>query len=135
MKNSIRLYRCARCHCKVVICSDCDRNNIYCSESCSQDARLQCCRLSNQRYQQSLKGRLKHALRQRRYRARIKKVTDHTSSFTPSNDLLFPEPRPSLLARDRCHFCGEPCSEFYRTGFLRDYSEHRQRLSAWPLAP
>jgi len=39
MQSSARLFNCARCRRQVVICSHCDRGNIYCSKRCSQTAR------------------------------------------------------------------------------------------------
>ena len=41
MQSSARLFNCARCRCQVVICSHCDRGNIYCGKRCSQTARRQ----------------------------------------------------------------------------------------------
>jgi hypothetical protein len=41
MQSSARLFNCARCQRQVVICSHCDRGNIYCAKRCSQSARPQ----------------------------------------------------------------------------------------------
>ena len=41
MQSSARLFNCARCRCQVVICSHCDRGNLYCGKRCSQAARRQ----------------------------------------------------------------------------------------------
>ena len=41
MQSSARLFNCARCRCQVVICSHCDRGNIYCGKRCSETARRQ----------------------------------------------------------------------------------------------
>ena len=75
MESTARLYNCARCHCQVIICSYCDRGNIYCDKSCADLARKTSLRKAGKRYQRSYRGRLKHAERQRHYRARCKKVT------------------------------------------------------------
>ena len=41
MQSSARVFNCARCHGQVVICSHCDRGNLYCGKRCSQAARRQ----------------------------------------------------------------------------------------------
>ena len=139
-KNTARLFCCARCFTSVVICSRCDRGNIYCESTCSGRARAQYHRIANQKYQRSLKGRLKHAQRQRRYRERqkatAKKVMDQGSPVMPPNDVLpnRPNERPSRQAcTDYCHFCGEPVSLFLRNGFLRHHVSDGS--SSWPLGP
>jgi hypothetical protein len=139
MDHSGRLFNCARCRSQAVICSDCDRNNIYCSKQCAEAARQKSLRAAGQRYQDSRRGQLKHADRQRRYRARQKeKVTHHSSSAPAANDLLFYEQNKQVACSIQlsiqgiyCHFCGRSCTEFLRIGFLR----HSQRTSSWPLAP
>ena len=83
MEPSVRLYNCARCHHQVIICSPCDRGNIYCAGPCAQAARKASLKAAGKRYQRSCRGRLKHAERQRRYRARRKKVTHQDSREEP----------------------------------------------------
>jgi hypothetical protein len=39
MDTDARLFNCARCHRQVVICSRCDRGNLYCGSQCAQSAR------------------------------------------------------------------------------------------------
>ena len=72
MKHSSRLFSCSFCLQQVVICSHCDRGNIYCSPKCAINARKQYCKESNKRYQQTTKGKFNNALRQKRFRARQK---------------------------------------------------------------
>lgn len=139
MRNSGRLFNCVCCRRQVVICSDCDRNHIYCSRQCSKAARQKSLKASGQRYQQSRRGRLKHADRQRRYRKRqTEKVTHHSSAIPPSNDLLsFEQNKQAACSMQPinhdiyCHFCKRSGIEFLRIGFLR----HSWRISSWPLAP
>lgn len=124
MKSIPRLFNCLRCHKQAVICSRCDRGQIYCGKQCAQLARRRSCRLAEKRYQKTLQGRLKHALRQRRYRARLKKkVTDQGSSFVGINALLNPvknQPTTTSYCNDsRCYFCKKPMSNWVRQGFLR----------------
>jgi hypothetical protein len=139
-KKTARLFSCARCLLPVVICSRCDRGNIYCGSTCSGQSRILNHRIANQKYQHSLKGRLKHAQRQRHYRARkkaaAKKVTDQGSPVLPPNDVLPDRPNEGPLrgtCTTRCHFCGGPVSLFLRNGFLRHHVNDGP--SSWPLGP
>lgn len=129
MEHSSRLFSCLLCHAQVVICSYCDRGNIYCSTECSQAARLQSCRLAEQRYQHTPGGRMKHALRQRRYRSSLReKVTDHSSNSPNQDDLLRSVKNKANKtgvchgdADHRCCFCKKSVSSWLRSGFLRHH--------------
>ena len=130
MKHTPRLYYCVLCHAQAVICSHCDRGQIYCSKKCATVARVQSCREAEKRYQLSPKGKIKHALRQKRYRMRQKeKVTDH-SSITLAQDALLEsvknKPIKADVSRDfgikQCCFCKKPVPSWFRNGFLRYYS-------------
>lgn len=68
--RSARLYLCVRCYRQVVICSDCDRGNIYCAEACARTARQEKMRYAGRRYQTGYRGRCANAARQKRYRER-----------------------------------------------------------------
>jgi hypothetical protein len=128
MCDTARLFNCARCGDQVVICSCCDRGHCYC-QGCALAARQESRRTAGKRYQHSRRGRLAHAERQRRYRARRQKVTHQGSPAPPPAALLVPESRalaPSgepaeapVVEGLRCHFCGRTCSVFVRLGFLR----------------
>ena len=132
MESSARLYNCACCHHQAMICSHCDRGNIYCGKSCAEQTRNASLRAAGKRYQSTRHGRFKHAERQRRYRSRFKKVTHQGSPEPPSNDPLGPRSEaPASVAiteaeRIHCHFCGRLCSPFLRLDFI-----HRTYL---PLA-
>ena len=128
MKQSPRLYYCLRCTVQVVICSHCDRGQIYCSSDCSNAARLQSVRAAERRYQDSSRGKMNHALRQRRYRARLKeKVTDQGSSLLSRNALLtsveneteIEDADHRELSLSCCCCCQNPVSSWFRYGFLR----------------
>jgi hypothetical protein len=143
MKNSARLFHCARCHQPVVICQDCDRGHIYCGSVCARAKRRESLCAAGQRYQQSRRGRHQHAQRQRRYRQRQRNKVTHQSSpdLTP-NDLLPPSlPAPektSSTARvvlGQCHFCGKPVSTFLRLGFLHPWHGHREHSGRWACGP
>ena len=88
MESTGRLYLCQRCRLQVIICRRCDRGQSYCSDACSKAARCEALRASGRRYQQSSKGRLKHAERAHRYRQRKNKVTHQGSTTLAQGDLL-----------------------------------------------
>ncbi len=127
---SARLFVCMGCRRQVLICSCCDRGQIYCAGNCAPHARRGSLRAAGRRYQTSRRGRLAHAVRARRYRARGKKVTHHGSPVLPTDGLLAPSSpmiasdakastdRPSPSA-SRCHWCGRRCLALVRQGFLR----------------
>lgn len=140
MQNSARLFHCARCRCQVVICSHCDRGQIYCGTSCSHQARRQSQRAAAQRYQRSYAGRLRHAQRQRLYRRRSQKVT-HQGSPPGRRGGSLPLDPPSMavagrplagspppVEAGRCRFCARPCSGWLRLGFVRRRTTRRSRL-------
>jgi hypothetical protein len=133
-----RFFLCARCRTQVLICSCCDRGNVYCEQDCAQRSRREAQREAGRRYQSSRRGRRKHADRARGYRARQKKVTHHGSLQGPADDVMSERAAPRVSApRDPsastprtprlsplqspwpCHWCGRPCSPFLRRDFLR----------------
>lgn len=118
-----RLFKCARCHKPVIICSDCDRGNIYCNFACARIRRKESQKKAQKKYQGTLRGRKKHALRQKRYRRNKTKVTHHGSEVIKFNS-QFPrhdvEPVSAIkIEAHCCHFCGKICSRYVRIGFLR----------------
>jgi len=139
-----RLFLCVRCRTQVLICSHCDRGQIYCRDSCAQEARYHAQRAAGRRYQTSRRGRVAHAVRARRWRAQQKNVTHQGSPPPPlddgvSVDAVVTASKPSAaISRDiatrsrghgppfwRCHWCDWSCAPFVRNGFLR----RRQRGS------
>jgi hypothetical protein len=124
-----RFFLCARCRAQVLICRCCDRGQIYCSGGCAQEARRSGRRAANKRYQASYRGRMHHAARAQRYRARKKKVTDQGMPQQPSDALvtegwagIASKPRiPECVLRAsawQCHWCGCRCPAFVRQEFL-----------------
>ncbi|MCP4283499.1 MAG: hypothetical protein GY792_03465 [Gammaproteobacteria bacterium] len=148
MENTARLYNCARCHCQVIICSRCDRGNIYCHRDCALIARANSQREACRRYQSAPHGRLRHAARQRRYRQRQKQKVTHQGSPLNASDDSLPstssesddKDKASLAGRDDavfCHFCHRRCSLFVRQGYL-DGRRHRYSpdvRNIYPAAP
>jgi hypothetical protein len=133
---SARLFVCTGCRRQVLICSCCDRGQIYCAGNCAPHARRHSLRAAGRRDQTSRRGRLAHAVRARRYRARGKKVTHHGSPVLPPDGLLAPgspmsasdakaSTDPPSPPTSRCHWCGRRCLALVRQGFLR------RRVSRW----
>ena len=65
-----RRFLCARCRAPMLVCSHCDRGQIYCATGCAAAARQHSQREAGRRYQGSLRGRFRHAARTRRWRER-----------------------------------------------------------------
>jgi hypothetical protein len=127
---SARLFICAECRTQALICSCCDRGQIYCAGDCRRIARRRRQRAAGARYQASLHGRHAHAERASRYRARREKVTHQGSPRSHSGDCLPSGSRTvasgartwSKRSRRRashCHWCGRRCPDLVRQGFLR----------------
>ena len=148
MSNTARLFTCARCRCQVVICSRCDRGNIYCGPQCSHEARRASVNAAGRRYQGTRRGRHTHAARQRRYRSRREKVTHQGSPCPAPSASLATDSEgsvgwsaPVVKEEDacfRCSFCGGRCSAFVRQDFLHRRRPYESRPSAgqvpfrWP---
>jgi hypothetical protein len=132
-----RLYVCVRCRTQVLICRCCDRGQIYCASGCAREVRSDAQRAAGRRYQASRRGRLTHAARARRWRARRKNVTHQGSPAQPARDglsvdALSPARRSAakslcrVATRSRgqrpewwrCHWCGCRCPPHVRIGFL-----------------
>jgi hypothetical protein len=137
-----RLLVCADpdCRAQAVICPDCDRGHIYCAD-CAPHARRRSVHAAGRRYQASHRGRVKHAARSRRYRARQNKVTHHGSPPHRSDAVLATDPvvvvekqspldsrPPARGQRWRCLCCGRRCSDHVRQSFLpRRVHRNRRR--------
>ena len=74
MGTRARTFICEWCHAQVFICTHLDYRNKYCGSSCSKMARQKYLRMAGKKYQNSRKGKFKHAARQKRYRERQKQV-------------------------------------------------------------
>lgn len=144
-----RIFLCACCRVQVLVCSHCDRGQIYCPDQCAAATRQVLQRAAGRRYQQSRAGRFKHAARMRRWRERrcavAQIVTHQGSQNAPLNVVLSviatpqknatTEPHTTdapLLAITkvpaptpwRCHWCCTNCVAHVRLGFLRHHREY-----------
>jgi len=83
---------CQGCQRWFCLCSDCDRGQRYCSQECSAQARRVSLRAAGAKYQSSTNGRLNHAERQRRYRARQRETVTHQgySPAVPASAIVGP---------------------------------------------
>ena len=84
-----RRFICARCRAPALVCSHCDRGQVYCAAGCAAMARQQSQRDAGRRYQDSLPGRFHHAARTQRWRVRQAALAMSTpmpaaSSIAPS---------------------------------------------------
>jgi hypothetical protein len=147
MERPARLFLCARCRDQVLLCSDCDRGNRYCSSACANQARDAAQREAARRYQCSHRGRLAHAARSRRWRRgrqceaqhEANNVTHqgsqatsadaplavwtHDSATSSLDDIaaaaLAPQDPNVPTTPWLCCRCGVPLSNRVRQGFLR----------------
>lgn len=90
---------CPKCHKAFLICSSCDRGNIYCCRSCSSAARVKNLRRYRAFFRGTAAERLNHRDRERARRYRQKEKSQNVGDHTPQ-----PQPRsvrieaPVLLA-------------------------------------
>lgn len=143
-----RFFLCVLCRQQVLICSRCDRGQIYCAGSCRVEARRMRRRETARRYQCSRSGRFKHAARSRRYRARENIVTHQGSppgladaclltvsaaasevggAVTAGRSRVPQQGAAAGLGR-HCPWCGRLCSPFLR----RDYLRGRRTVRSFP---
>jgi hypothetical protein len=125
-----RLYNCHRCGVLVEICTPCDHGNIYCTGECSRIRRLESLRRASARYQHTRRGAVRHAARQRDWRAHHPKVTHqgsslrtgpcsmavHPMALSESTDAASAEITPTQTngSLGRCAFCGAKLSGWTR---------------------
>ncbi len=144
MEPTPRLFQCVRCHNQTMVCSKCDRGQIYCSRECAVLARIKSMKLAGARYQASFTGRRKHAARQACYRQRLCKiVTHHGSPPPPPHAPMAPlENKPNqqkngqMMLTLTCCFCERRVSDWLRHDFLRRRGHNKSPGShACPQAP
>lgn len=82
-ETGLRL-KCPNCRNIFFICLRCYRGHKYCSITCSNNARRQSRKRSDQHYRVSPQGRRNHRLAQDRYRKKKINVIEHTSTLRPS---------------------------------------------------
>lgn len=130
MNNTARLFNCTCCRRQTIICTHCDRGNIYCGSICARASRTKNHRIANQIYQKTPRGSRKHAVRQCAYRIRQKiKVTDLGSVSMSQNDLLSAtenDTKKITSEQMHCHFCEKNVSPYLRNDYLRYYAQNKK---------
>ena len=118
LEPAARRFLCARCRTPVLVCTACDRGQIYCASGCSALARRQSQRAAAQRYQRTRCARFMHAARTRRWRARqavltslaatgpAQSVTHQGSQLAPPDAVLVTHPP---LRSDATGLPAQPC--------------------------
>ncbi len=86
LEPTARRFLCACCRTPVLVCSACDRGQIYCASGCSALARRQSQRAAAQRYQRTRCARILHAARTRRWRERQAALTS-PSAVSPAQSV------------------------------------------------
>jgi hypothetical protein len=154
VQETIRRFLRAGCRVAAHVCTACDRGQRYCSDGCALAARRRSQRESDQRYQSSERGRLKHAEGARRYRQRRGSVTERGAVVSPEQDLcstsaLHEVSTPSSSAEETattpasesssddeahfgqvsCHFCRRWCDQWIRHAPLRQSRSGPRRES------
>jgi hypothetical protein len=108
MARSARLFLCARCREQVLLCSHCDRGQLYCGRACSFARRHERRRETAQRYQSSQAGRLKHAARSACWRKRRRSLRQ--TGAGADIDKVTHQGCPQALADASLHACDMPTS-------------------------
>jgi len=148
-----RRYACAACRVSVVLCSSCDRGNIYCP-SCAPGKRRERVSRAQHRYRLSEHGRKTRRVAAKRRRSELSagRVGDRGSPQSEAQgNASSGQPRPAgepvhetqsvprfALAKHfpriptapislQCAHCGQPCSHFSRQG-------SGFRFAAWKAA-
>ena len=156
-----RLFLCARCRHPVLLCSPCDRGQIYCCAQCSGAARKSAQTQAARRYQNGHAGRLAHAARTKRWRQRQRmrfvdprvrrddeqEIVTHQGSVQPTgdaplaacdtepSDCLTPTIQSDVDAPWRCRRCSKVLSSWVRQGFLRHAVAPRRPVARHDHSP
>jgi hypothetical protein len=138
---SCRFFLCSCYRRQVLLCSQCDRGQLYCGRDCALEVRRRNQRAARARYQATIRGRELHAERSRRYRARQRCVTDQGSippgkpaakanepplSVTRAAATAAPANTNALTLRTACQCCGKPVSNFVRLSWIRRRSRAKR---------
>ena len=134
-----RFYLCLRCRSQALICSSCDRGQIYCTPECAKAARKERQRSARRRYQAGARGRVMHADRSRRFRERQRGVTDHglhepVATALRVEVVASPQRRSALTERQHfyCNGCACAVSDFVRLDTLPRRNPMQRRGKSRP---
>ncbi len=82
---SFRIYICARCYVLTMVCTPCDRGQVYCPE-CAVEAWWERRRRAGRKYQSTDKGKKKHAARQAKYRMGLAAKNEEKMRLAAKNE-------------------------------------------------
>ena len=143
-----RRFLCARCRAPALVCSRCDRGQIYCATGCAAVARLQSQRDAGRRYQCSRPGRFMHAARTQRWRERqallavpladsemaTPQLVTHQGSPSPASDAVLvavPTPVAGAAVPAAPAPSTQPCTTVTTSGASSPAATFDQTLSVW----
>jgi len=143
-----RRFLCARCRAPTLVCSRCDRGQIYCATGCAAVVRQQSQRDAGRRYQCSRPGRFMHAARTQRWRERqallavlpagsemaTPQSVTHQGSPTPASDAVLvavPTPVAAAAAPAAPAPSTQPCTTVTTSGASSSATTLPLTLSAW----
>lgn len=144
MEHTPRLFQCELCHAQVMICSGCDRGQIYCGRVCALISRKKSMKMAGARYQATFAGKLHHAARQSAYRRRLREMVTHQGSPFLSQNASMATIKNKAERTERrqrksaitCCFCQKPVSDWIRNDFLRRRGHQKlTRLRSSPQGP
>lgn len=144
MESTTRLFQCASCHTQVMVCTQCDRGQIYCGKVCAIASRTKSMRLAGAHYQSTLVGKHNHAARQARYRKRLKQIVTHQGSPPVSPhapiESLENQPKEPDETQEKsvltCCFCKKTVFGWIRHDFLRRRGNKKaDKIPIYPQAP
>jgi hypothetical protein len=142
---SNRLTTCAErsCNRPFAVCGECDRGRRFCCRQCADKSRRASLRRAGRHYQATDRGRSLHAIRQARYRERVRAVTHQSRGADPkkqpetagsaTRQSAPPVVRSELCLPPACAVCCRP-GVFLRNGFLdraRRRHESRPGMGRW----
>ena len=160
-EHPARFYLCARCRKAVLLCSFCDRGQIYCGQECSKTARKNAQSEAARRYQNSRRGRTAHAARARNWRKRQRQCGSKSSPSDPDAQKIVTHQGSQPLGADvslmacetepptapdqasatgvddvaRCQGCCKALSKWVRQGFLRRSAKSARISRAHDYSP
>jgi len=114
---------CNFCQKVFYICKSCYRGHKYCSYRCRRKGYLIKQKVAQAKYQKTFKGRMKHALRQKKYR--LKKLKQKVTYKTHEKAEI--KVNTVSVKKDRCMICKKKISRTFRSferyQFFRSYYE------------
>jgi hypothetical protein len=113
--DTLETITCRRCDRVFFVCHSCYRGQVYCQQSCRDEARAQQVRQANQTYMATLKGQERRAAAVEAFRARQRSGLESAgpppmppSECNRSRSSVPRSPMASWSQTARCSLCGRP---------------------------